>query len=174
MTRNLPARRSWSLSAAASPGLADPSLYDGVLIRRVFGYLFDLVALAVLAVVLWVTLGILGILSLGLLLPLQAVALSCLPVAYHTLFIGATGATPGMWLTGLQVRSFDGRAPDYLQAFIMTVVFYVSVSATAWLVLLVPLFNERRRTLHDFLSGTFVIRRLARPSAASGGEVARR
>ncbi len=176
MSRNLPARRAWSLRPGERGArfFDDPLLYDGVLLRRALAYLLDLMLLAILAVAAWVSLGIVGILSLGLLLPLQAAALSFLPLAYHTLFIGAAGATPGMRLLGLEVRSFDGGPPDYLQAFVMTVVFYVSVSATAWLVLLVALFNERRRTLHDFLSGTLVVRRMATPAAASDRSVARR
>jgi uncharacterized RDD family membrane protein YckC len=41
-------------------------------------------------------------------------------------------------------------------------------------VLLVALFNERRRTLHDFLSGTVVVRRATVRSLAERQAVVRR
>ena len=44
-----------------------------------------------------------------------------------------------------------------LQAALVTIVFYVSVALTGWLVLVVALFNNQRRTLHDYLCGTIVI-----------------
>jgi uncharacterized RDD family membrane protein YckC len=37
--------------------------------------------------------------------------------------------------------------------------FYVSVSLTAWLVLILVLFNDRGRALHDILASTLVVRR---------------
>jgi uncharacterized RDD family membrane protein YckC len=147
------------LNDRGAPMFEDTSLYDAIVVRRAFGYLVDVVLLAMVSVLVWAALGVLGILSLGLLLPLQAAALALLPAAYHTLFIGAQGATPGMRLMDLEVRSLDGGRPDYVQALVMTAVFYVSISLTAWLVLLVALFNDRRRTLHDFLAGVIVVRR---------------
>jgi uncharacterized RDD family membrane protein YckC len=46
------------------------------------------------------------------------------------------------------------------QAILMAVLFYATIGPTGGLVLLVALFNGRRRTLHDLLSGTVVVRRL--------------
>jgi uncharacterized RDD family membrane protein YckC len=46
------------------------------------------------------------------------------------------------------------------------VLFYASVGATAGLILLLALFNRRRRTLHDILAGMLMLRR---PSAARTG-----
>ena len=93
--------------------------------------------------------------------------LAVLPVAYHTFFIGRDGATPGMRVFDLEVRSWNGRPPDTSQAFLTTVLFYASVSLTVWLVLLVPLFTDRNRTLHDILAGTIVLRRARLRASAS-------
>ena len=41
-----------------------------------------------------------------------------------------------------------------------TLLFYASVGAAGGLILLFPLFNRRRRTLHDVLAGMLVLRRL--------------
>ena len=79
-----------------------------------------------------------------------------------------TAATPGQRLFDLEVRSWTGGRLEYSQAFLNTVLFYTSVLLTAWLILAVTLFNDRRRALHDFLAGTLVVRRarLARQAAA--------
>jgi uncharacterized RDD family membrane protein YckC len=139
--------------------LLAPDLYDGLLWRRACGYLIDVLVLAVLGAAAWFALGLLVVLTFGLLLPLQIVALALLPLAYHTLFLAYRGQTPGMAALDLEVRSWNGRRPDLLQAFIQTAVFYLSVAVTSWLILLVALFTNRNRTLHDYLAGTLAVRR---------------
>ncbi len=115
--------------------------------------------IALLVALAWLVLWALTIASLGLLSPLL-LTLGFIPVLYHTLSIGGPhSATPGMRLTGIEVRSWTGEPPSYLQAFVQTILFYVTVYPTWSLVLLVALFNPRRRTLHDILAGTLVIRR---------------
>ena len=137
---------------------ASPEFYQGVLVRRVFAYWVDLLCIALLIAFAWIVLWILAIASLGLLSPLLLI-LGLIPVLYHTITIGGPhSATPGMRLTSVEVRSWTGERPSYLQAFVQTVLFYVTVYPTWSLVLLVALFNERRRTLHDILAGTLVIR----------------
>ena len=93
-----------------------------------------------------------AIFSFGLLSPLLLV-LPVLGVLYHSYFIGSAGATPGMKLMDLEVRSWTGRPVDFAQAFIMTAIFYVTMPPTGGLILLIALF-----TLHDLLSGTIVVR----------------
>ena len=135
-----------------------PGYYRGILARRVFAYWVDLFCIALLVALAWLVLWLLAIASLGLLSPLLLL-LGLIPVLYHTLSIGGPhSATPGMRLTGVEVRSWTGERPSYLQAFVQTILFYVTVYPTWSLVLLVALFNERRRTLHDILAGTLVIR----------------
>ncbi|WP_119169204.1 RDD family protein [Algihabitans albus] len=170
MTSNLPARRPFlmRLGEDGNRAFEDTALFDEVLTRRTAAFVVDAIILAVLAVVLWFSLGLIGILSLGLLLPLQAAALTLLPIAYHTLFIGERGATPGMQLMDIEARSLDGRKPDYLQAFVRLATYSVSVGITGLLVLAVVFFNDKRRALHDFLSGTVVVRSRA---AESRGEL---
>lgn len=141
------------------PGnLDDPDLYDGILWRRSIGYLVDAFILSIVMVCTGIALGLLNILSFGLLLPVKIIVLALLPVAYHTYFIGNGGATPGMRFMDVEVRTWLGRRPDYVQAFLMTVMFYASVLMTGWLILLFALFNDRNRTAHDFLSGTLGVR----------------
>ena len=138
--------------------LDDPDLYDGLIWRRSGAYLLDIMAIAVLFAVAWFLLGMLTVLSLGLLLPIKVAALALLPTGYHTYFLGSGAATPGMRFFDVELRSWTGRRPDYFQAFLQTVLFYTTISLTAFLVLGVALFNDRRRTLHDFLAGTVAVR----------------
>jgi uncharacterized RDD family membrane protein YckC len=138
----------------------DPLLFEGVVIRRIVAYLLDVLLIAVLGLVAAALLGLLGILTLGLLTPLNVLLLALLPLAYHAALMTAYGATPGMSVCDLAVRGIEhGNPPDLLQSVVMTVLFYLGVAATGWLILVVALFNRRRRTMHDFFAGTVVVRR---------------
>ncbi|MBV8535599.1 MAG: hypothetical protein JO128_08410, partial [Alphaproteobacteria bacterium] len=53
--------------------------------------------------------------------------------------------------------------PVLLQALVQTVLFYVTVTMLTPLVLLVAVFNRRKRTLHDILAGTLTLRRSDEP-----------
>src|SRR3546814_11888066 len=72
-----------------------------------------------------------------------------------------------MALFGLELRDWEGGPVEPLQAVLVVLLFYVTVSLTAWLVLVVVLLNERGRGLHDILAGTVMVRRQDRPQAAS-------
>lgn len=142
-----------------------PELYDGVTLRRVIAYGLDIAILTALAMGLWIVGTFLAVLSFGLLLPLKLFALALLPLAYHTLLLASPGAaTLGMRMLGLRLVSTapdspngDGR-PTLVQAAIQVICFYGSMALTGALILVVALFNARRRTLHDWLAGTVVVK----------------
>jgi uncharacterized RDD family membrane protein YckC len=162
---NLPATvmRDASWDGEPPRPLEEPDLFDGVLLRRVVGYGIDALVLMVINSIL----GLLVFLSFGLLAPIYLVVAPFIFFAYHTFFIGRDGATPGMKFMDLEARTWTGAHPDYLQALVMTVLFYVSIIITWFLVLLVPLFNERSRTLHDLMSGVIVVRHSRLEAGAS-------
>lgn len=140
--------------------IRQPEAYEGILTRRVIAYLADAVILAVLLAATWLITGVAVLLTFGLLAPLQPLVLAVLPIAYHTLLIGGrSSATFGMRLMGVGVLSQSGGRPTYVQAAVNSIVFYASLAVTGFLILVVALFNPRRRTLHDFLAGTVVVRR---------------
>lgn len=133
-------------------------LTEGVMIRRVFAWLIDVLLIALLLGALWIALLLFGVLTLGLGLPLLG-ALPFVPFCYHLLFVAGSGsATPGQQAFGLVVRRDDdfGR-PSFAQAFVYTLGFYLTL-ATTGLLLLVALFTVRHRTLHDLASGLVVVR----------------
>jgi uncharacterized RDD family membrane protein YckC len=141
-----------------------PELYEGVLWRRVFAYLLDLVFIGIILVGMWLVFTVLWLLSFGLLGPVLWFLFGLVPLAYHTLLLsGRHSATFGMRCFDLELRSVTGERPSFLQALIETVLFYVTVGMTCSLILLVALFNRRGRTVHDFLAGAVMVRTLPAP-----------
>jgi uncharacterized RDD family membrane protein YckC len=133
-------------------------LTEGVLIRRMFAWLIDVLLIGLICVALWFALMLFGLVTLGLGLPLLGV-LPFVPFCYHVLFLaGPASATPGQSALGLVVRRNDdlGR-PTPVQALVSTLLFYATL-ATSGLLLLIALFTVRRRTLHDLISGLVVVR----------------
>jgi uncharacterized RDD family membrane protein YckC len=140
--------------------LAYPGLYDGVILRRVMGYIADQVLVTLLSVAAWLALAALQILTLGLVAPVPAAGLVLvIGFGYYTYFLGSQGATLGMAWTAVEVRGADGRVVTYGQAFLRTALFYLSIALTAWLILFIAFLNPRRRCAHDFLAETVVIRK---------------
>jgi uncharacterized RDD family membrane protein YckC len=133
-------------------------LTEGVLIRRMFAWLIDVLLIGLICVALWFALMLFGLVTLGLGLPLLGI-LPFVPFCYHMLFLaGPASATLGQSALGLVVRRNDdlGR-PTPVQALVSTLLFYATL-ATSGLLLLIALFTVRRRTLHDLISGLVVVR----------------
>ena len=127
-----------------------PQLYSGLILRRSLAYLVDVVIVAFLGLALGFVLSIAGLLA--------GIVLALWPLIYHSYFIAARGATPGMRLFDLELRDWSGKALEPLQAILVVLLFYVTVALTAWLILLLVFFTDRGRALHDILAGTLVIR----------------
>jgi len=136
----------------------DDFLTEGVLLRRVFAWLIDVLLIGLIWVALTLVLVLFGLLTLGLGLPMLGI-LPFVPFCYHVLFLaGPPSATPGQSALGLIVRRNDdfGR-PTTAQAVVSTLLFYASL-AFSGLPLLLALFTVRRRTPHDLISGLVVVR----------------
>jgi uncharacterized RDD family membrane protein YckC len=131
--------------------------FDGVIWARALAYIADIVIVSILIFAATVVFAILGILTFGLLWPGMALS-PLIALTYFTLTLGGPqSATPGMRWQGIELRTWDGRRPGYVQGALQTIVFYVTMTLTVFL-LVVPFLNERRRCLHDYLCGTVVIR----------------
>lgn len=148
-------------------GLPDPAaypeFYDGVLWRRALAYLIDLVCIALIMLASVIPVLMLTVMSLGMLGPGLWFAFGLIPLAYHTLLVSSPwSATLGMRALDIELRSWDGRRPVFLQALAHAVLFYLTAWATCFLILLVALFNRRKRALHDMLTGMLMVRGPAR------------
>ena len=141
-----------------SPSSA-PDLYGGLVLRRCPGYLVDVLVIALLGLALGFVLSIAGLLTFGLLSPLAVLIMALWPLIYHSYFIATRGATPGMRLFDIELRDWSGKAVEPFQAILVVLLFYISIAFTAWLILLLVLFTDRNRALHDILANTLVVRR---------------
>ena len=78
-------------------------------------------------------------------------------VYYGACIAGSSSATVGMRLMDLELRTWYGAPGYFVLGATHAVLFWVTVSFLTPFVVLVGLFNSRRRLLHDFVLGTVVI-----------------
>jgi uncharacterized RDD family membrane protein YckC len=139
----------------------EPELFRGVLTRRVFAFLIDLVVLSVPVVFGYVFIAVFGLLTLGLgwmLFWLAWPASVLWAIVYYGASLGGPhSATLGMRVMDLELRTWYGAPGYFVLGAMHAVLFWVSISFLSPLVVLVGLFNGRRRLLHDFVLGTVVI-----------------
>jgi uncharacterized RDD family membrane protein YckC len=139
----------------------EPELFRGVLTRRVFAFLIDFVVLSVPVILGYVFIAVFGLLTLGLgwvLFWLAWPASVIWAIVYYGASLGgAHSATLGMRVMDLELRTFYGAPGYFVLGAMHAVLFWVSVSFLSPLVVLVGLFNGRRRLLHDIVLGTVII-----------------
>ncbi len=144
----------------------EPELFRGVLTRRVFAFLIDVVVLSVPVVLGYIFIAVFGLLTLGLgwmLFWLAWPASVLWAIVYYGASLGGPrSATLGMRVMDLELRTWYGAPGYFVLGAMHAVLFWVSVSFLSPLVVLVGLFNGRRRLLHDFVLGTVIINSAAR------------
>jgi uncharacterized RDD family membrane protein YckC len=138
-----------------------PELFRGVLTRRFFAFLIDLVVLAIPVILACLFIVVFGVVTLGLGLALFWLV-SPASIVWALVYFGSSlggphSATLGMRVMDLEMRTWYGAPAYFVLGAMHAVLFWVSMSALTPLVLLVGLFNGRRRLLHDILLGTVVI-----------------
>jgi uncharacterized RDD family membrane protein YckC len=150
----------------------NPELFEGVVARRIVAFLIDFLILAVPVVFIWLFLAVVSIVTFGLglvffaLLPPATVVWA---IAYYGLTLGSpASATIGMRVMEIEMRTWYGSPAYFVLGAVHAIVFWITVSAITPLILLVCLFNERRRCLHDILVGTVIINNAARAAALRG------
>jgi uncharacterized RDD family membrane protein YckC len=138
-----------------------PELYRGVLTRRVFAFLIDLLVLSVPVVLACLFIAVFGVVTLGLgwgLFWLVSPASVIWAIVYYGASLGGPhSATLGMRAMDLRLRTLYGAPGYFVLGAAHAVLFWVLVSCFTPLILLVGLFNDRRRLLHDMMLGTVVI-----------------
>ena len=138
-----------------------PELFRGVLTRRVFAFLIDLVVLSIPVILGYVFIAVFGLITLGLgwaLFWLAWPATVIWAIVYYGASLGGPhSATMGMRVMDLELRTWYGAPGYFVLGAAHAVLFWISVSFLTPLVLLVGLFNSRRRLLHDIVLGTVVI-----------------
>ena len=156
---------AWRSEGGIPPHAFDPDLHPelfrGVLTRRMFACLIDLVVLSVPVILACIFIAIFGVVTLGLgwaLFWLVSPASIIWALVYYGSSLGGPhSATLGMRLMDLELRTWYGAPGYFVLGAAHALVFWMSISFLTPLVLLVGLFNGRRRLLHDILLGTVVI-----------------
>ena len=150
--------------------LTQPELFRGVLTRRVFAFLIDLVVLSIPVILGSLFIAVFGLITLGLgwaLFWLAWPATVVWAIVYYGASIGGQhSATMGMRVMDLQLRTWTGAPGYFVLGAAHALLFWLSVSFFTPLVLLVGLFNGRRRLLHDVILGTVVINSSIRTQVA--------
>lgn len=144
----------------------DPSLphyadhaFEGVLSRRVLAFLIDYAIIGLLLIPAWVILFVFSILTLGLGFALYPISFFIVAGLYFALTLGSSAqATPGMRVMDLTMRRDDGRRMDFSTSAVHVLAFWLINSLLTPFLLLVGLFTERRRLVHDMLLGTYMVR----------------
>jgi uncharacterized RDD family membrane protein YckC len=138
-----------------------PELFRGVLTRRMFAFLIDIVVLSIPVILACMFIAVFGVVTLGLgwaLFWLVSPASVIWALIYYGASLGGPhSATLGMRVMDLELRTWYGAPGYFVLGAMHAVLFWISVSVLTPLVLLVGLFNGRRRLLHDIILGTVVI-----------------
>lgn len=145
-------------------GLPDPvrdaQFYEGVPMRRLVAFLIDLAIILVIDVVVIGALAVLGLVTFGLAWALIGVAWFALGFFYRVWTLGSgPSATPGMRLTGIEIRTATGRRLTMNEAAIHTAGLYFAMFFLPLQIISVAMmaFGPKGRGLHDLPLGTTAI-----------------
>lgn len=139
--------------------LEDISAYEGVRTRRVLAFVIDYFIVALLTIPFAILVFLFGLLTLGLGWMLFSILVPAVAILYIWNTLGSKDqATTGMKIMGIRLDRLDGSPIDGLTAVVHSVLFWAGNVILSPLVLLVSLFSDRKRTLHDLLLGTVVSR----------------
>lgn len=139
--------------------LDDVRAYDGVRTRRVLAFCIDYLIVGLLMIPFAIVIFFLGILTLGLGWALFGVLFPIVAIVYIWSTLGGPNqATTGMRMMNIRLDRLDGMPVDGLLAVLHGVLFWAGNVILTPLILLVTLFSDRKRALHDLLLGTVVSR----------------
>ncbi|MGA2895382.1 MAG: RDD family protein [Xanthobacteraceae bacterium] len=146
-----------------------PELFEGVLARRVVAFIIDIVVIAIPLVAASIFIFVFGLVTFGLgwaLFWLLSPASVVWALVYYGLTLGSpASATIGMRAMEIEMRTWYGAPAYFVLGAVHAVIYWISVSVLTPFILLVGLFNGRRRLLHDMLVGTVLINNTNRAAA---------
>jgi uncharacterized RDD family membrane protein YckC len=140
----------------------DPRATEGTLGRRFWAYLVDIVVIALITFLLWIAIGILGVLTLGIgwilfgILPFTAIIYNAVTIS------GASQGTIGMRMAGLRVLdATTGGRVSFIAAAVHALLFYVFVSSAGVLLAIDIVFGVirgDRRMGRDLVTNVVFVR----------------
>ena len=146
-----------------------PELFEGVLPRRVVAFLIDVMIISVPLILLAAFMAVFTVFTLGLgafVFFLYGPIAIIWALIYYGMTLGsAASATIGMRMLDLEMHTWYGSPVYFVLGAVHAIAYWLTVSFLTPFVLLVPLFNDRKRALHDMLVGTIVINNAPRAAA---------
>lgn len=135
-----------------------PELFDGILSKRIVGFVIDAVFIVALMVPAGLLVAVLGFITLGLAWFLYPALFALVALGYYGFTLGGEkSATPGMQVVGIELRTWSGQRMFPLLAVMHALLFWFSCGILTPLILLVGLFTARRQLLHDLLLGVVAL-----------------
>lgn len=139
--------------------LDDVRAYEGVLARRMLAFVIDYIIVGLLVIPFAILVLLVGLLTFGLGWMLFGILVPAVAIVYVWNTLGGRNqATVGMRMMGIRLDRLDGQPVDGMLAVVHSVLFWAGNALLTPLILLVTLFSDRKRTLHDLLLGTVVTR----------------
>ncbi len=135
---------------------------EGVLGRRFFAYLIDILIVFALMAILGLVIGILGVVTLGLAWSLYLILVPGTAILYSAVTVGGRAqSTIGMRMMGLRVvNATSGARVDWVTAGIHALLFYLAASTfLLWVVdIVIGVARDDRRMGHDLVVGLMLVR----------------
>lgn len=137
----------------------DGYLYRGVRTRRIAAFFIDYLLIGLLMIPVAIVVALLGVMTLGLGWLLFGILAPLTALLYVAMTLGGRRqATLGMQFMDIRLARLDGGRVDALLAVVHTVLFWAGNAILTPLILLASLFLDHKRTVHDLLLGTVVVR----------------
>ncbi|CAN0653236.1 RDD family protein [Nitratireductor aquimarinus] len=141
------------------PARDDWHLYRGVRTRRIFAFCIDYLLIGLMMVPVAIIVALLGVMTLGLGWLLFGILAPLTALLYVAMTLGGRRqATLGMQFMDVKLVRLDGGRVDSMLAVVHTVLFWAGNAVLTPLILLASLFLDYKRTVHDLLLGTVVVR----------------
>ena len=157
----------------AYDAMTQPEYFQGVLSRRILAFCIDAVIITAPIVFLAMAIFLFGIVTLSLgwmLFPVLGPAFVIWAIWYNAMTLGSpASATLGMRAMDIEMRTVYGAPAYALLGAVHAVGYWVSVSMLTPFILLIALFNGRRRQLHDMLVGVVIVNNEGRAMAIRQG-----
>ncbi|WP_028034588.1 RDD family protein [Chelativorans sp. J32] len=137
----------------------DARSFSGVLTRRSVAFFIDYLLIGLLLIPVGLLVFVLGVFTIGLGWLLFGILGPLTALLYVAWTLGGRHqSTLGMRMMGIRLERMDGERVDWMLAVVHTVLFWAGNAILTPFILLVALFTDYKRTLHDILLGTVVVR----------------
>ena len=137
-----------------------PELFEGLLPRRVFAYLIDVVIMGALVVLVSVFGGIIGFFTFGLGWFALVFIIPLVVAGYYAATLGSPRrATIGMQINDIVLTPTRGQPLNGWAAFLHALIFWITWWICWPVSLAFALFTPRQQMVHDLILGVLMLRR---------------